>query len=328
LLVPSDESKYVIESFKLAESGLYKQTEIVEKLKQQGFKNATKNIVNRILRNPLYAGLIKSEWNPEYIKAIHLAIITEKTFFTVQNILDGKKPAIVQKTRNHPDFPLRNYIRCPECGEKLTGGWSKGRNAKYPYYHCRTKGCSLNIRKEVLENNFYNYLKTFQPDSNILELFEAIVLDVWKNKQAERSDEMEGYKKELKALNDKKDRMVELLVKGTLDDQTYKTKMTEIENEIITKKIEVNDTSIELNDIEACLNYCKFFLANIADLWFNADLNLKQRFQTLIFPDKIYINQESFRTTVICLIFKELQKNNADQYKMVAPSGFEPESPP
>ncbi len=328
IIEPSDESKYVIEAFEMAGSALYKQTDIVEKLKKIGFKRVSKNIVNRILRNPLYAGLIKVEWFPEFIPAIHKPIITKETFFNVQNILNGKKPSIVHKSRNHPDFPLRNYIRCPECGEKLTGGWSKGRNAKYPYYHCRTKGCSLNIRKEVLENNFYNYLKTFQPENDILELFEAIVIDVWKNRHEERIKEQKGYETELKNLKNKKDKLLELLIKGTLDDETYKTKVFEVDNEIMTKQIEVNDTGIEINDIEACLNYCKFFLRNIADLWLNADLNLKQRFQTLIFPDKIYINQDTFRTAVTALIFKELQVKNHPESLLVAPSGFEPESPP
>ena len=31
------------------------------------------------------------------------------------------------RQRNHPDLPLRGFVRCDVCGRPLTGSWSKGR---------------------------------------------------------------------------------------------------------------------------------------------------------------------------------------------------------
>ena len=88
----------------------------------------------------------------------------------------------------------------------------------------------------------------------------------------------------------------------------------------MVKQLELNENLIELNDVEACLNYCKFFLSNIANLWVNVDLNLKQRFQTLIFPEFIYYNGETFRTTATALISKQLQSKSFTGLRLGSPS--------
>ncbi len=325
LLIPSEESRFIIEAFDLAESGLHKQTEIVARLKKKGFNRITNGLLNRVLRNSLYTGLIKVDWFPEPIEAVHKPIISRNTFFKVQLLLNGKKRSITPKLRNHPDFPLRNFIRCPKCGQKLTGGWSTGRKkVRYPYYHCFSKGCSLNLKKKVLETKFYEYLKTFQPKEDMLNLFEATVMDVWETKQGDNFDEKMRLEKELNELIKTKDRVEVLMIKGTFNDETYKRRAEAVSNEIMVKQIELNEAKIELNDIEGCLNFAKYFLSNVADLWVNADLSMKQRFQTLIFPDKIYYEEETFRTTATALIFKQLQQKDTPESCLVAGIGFEP----
>lgn len=327
LLCPTDDAAYIKEIFQLAESGLFKQVDIAHKIKKQGFKRANKNVINRILTNPTYAGLLESSFHNELKDGIHQPIISKETFWKVQQILTGKRPSITPKNRNHPDFPLRRFIRCPKCDEKLTGSWSTGRKGiKYAYYHCRMKGCVLNVKKHELEDAFYNYLKTIQPKPEIIDLFNAIVLDVWKNKQSEQIKEEYRIDSELKILNQKKDRIDELMINGTFDEVTYKQKAEEIRNEILIKEIERNEVKIDLNDIEACLNYCKYFLSNVADLWAAGDLDLKQRFQALIFPEKIYYEKGTFRTTATALIFKQLQDETSLNSCLVAPTGFEPVS--
>ena len=135
LLVPSIESHFIIEAFDLFITGLYTQVDIVNMLRKKGFKRVTKGLLGRILHNPLYCGLIKMDWHPEYIIAKHKGIISQETFFKAHYLLTGKRPSITPKIRNHPDFPLRNFVRCPKCGQKLTAGWSTGRKkVKYAYY--------------------------------------------------------------------------------------------------------------------------------------------------------------------------------------------------
>ena len=324
-LVPTDESKFIVEAFKLAEKGLYKQTEIVSKLRTKGFKRVNKNNLNRILRNEVYAGLIKVSWFPDVKDAIHKPLVSKGTYFKVQLILDGKKPTITSRERNHPDFPLRNFIRCPKCEQKLTGGWSTGKmGVRYAYYHCRTKGCSLNIRKQDLETSFYEYLKRVQPRQDVMDLFGQIILDVWKSRQSVQIKEGQRLDEELKKLREKQDRNDELMIQGIFDEETYKRKSNEIKSEMLTTQMDLSDAKAEINDIEGCIQYCKYFISNIAELWLTSDHNLKQRFQILVFPQKIYYENKSFGTPVTALIFKYLHSKNCLQSYLVPPRGFEP----
>mgnify|MGYP000081783304 FL=1 len=316
ILKPTAESEYVIEAFKLAEKGFYMQTEIVEKLRRSGFKRVTKSLLNRILRNEKYAGLIKSKWFPDYIDAIHKPLISKETYFKVQMILDGKSKAITPRTRNHPDFPLRNFLRCPKCEQKLTGGWCTGRKGvKYGYYHCWTQGCSLNVTKRKLETSFYEYLKNIQPNHDILNLFEQIVMDVWKTKQSNQVKEECRFQNELKKLGEKQDRIDELMIQGVFDKEAYKRKSNGIKNEISSTQMNLYDSKTEINDIDGCLLYAKHFLSNLANIWLSADHNLKQRLQVLIFPEKTFYDNDIIRTTATALIFKHLRlKNRLESY--------------
>lgn len=325
ILVPTEESEIVKEAFKIAEKGLYLQTEIVQLLAMKGFK-ISKQKLNRILGNPLYAGFIKVAWYPDYIDAIHEPIISKETFFTVHRILKGEKPVIVPHLRNNPDFPLRNFVICSHCGRKLTGAWSRGKKGKkYPYYKCQTNGCSLNIRKQDLEKKFYEYLTDLQPIPEILELFEVVIKDIWETKQNDKEQDQKRHENQLTQLKEKKNRLVDLMIDGIFEKEVYETKFEEINEQIILKKLELSEASIDLYDVEAYIKYCKFFISNIANLWASADLNLKQKFQNLVFPQEIYFDKEQYRTPQLSHIFTFI-KNLTSESHLVEAAGLEPAS--
>ena len=307
------------------ETGSYKQTDVLAELKKQGLSKLTKTHLNKILRNHLYAGLINAAWLSAPIKAIHKPIISQETFFKVQAILAGRRPVIAPKTRNNPDFPLRNFVRCGKCGEKFTGGWSKGRGGRYPYYRCRGKNCSVkNIGKEILDEEFIKYLASIQPNEEIMELFNAVILDSRKEQQEENLKAKQRLEKEMKTLEERRNKIFDLMLDKTADRELCQKKTDEVKQEILIKKIELNETNIELDDVESCLTYCRFFLSNIARLWSDAPLDLRQRFQSLIFPEGITFDGKFFRTPKMSNVFNYLQPENLPQYPLAAPRGFEP----
>ena len=323
-LLPSEDAPFIQEAFQLAETGLYKQIHIAKELKRKGFERATANLINRILRNPLYAGIIRVKWFPEDIKALHQPLVSVETFTKVQLLLDGKRPFITPRTYNNPNFPLRNFVRCPKCGEKLTAGWSTGRNKKrYAYYHCRSGKCAVNVKRDTLEGRFIEYLKSVQPKEDVLALFKAITLDVWERIRADEVKERNRIEAELVGFGKERDRIEELKIKNVFDDATYQRRSAELTGRIDQKQAELEDTKIELcDDITGCLEYCGFFVSNVSNLWQDAGLDLKQRFQTIVFPDKIYFDGEKFGNTKTALIFKQLQQIQPSKSEVVAPWGF------
>jgi len=284
VLTPTQDGPFIAETFELLSKEVYAQTEIIKRMRRKGFKKLTKQTLCYILRNPLYAGLIKTEWLSDMVKGIHKPLIPEELFWRVQAILDGRKPAALPKLRNHPDFPLRNFLMCPLCQQKLTGSWSKGRAKRYAYYHCRTRGCSYRGIPKKEAEAFYAFLEDLRPSEAVLDLFTAIVLDVWNQKHAERLREQNHLEIDLRALENRKRRIEELVIQGTFNEQTYKEQVAILEQELIAKRVELNEAKIERNDAEGCLNYCRYWLTNLAKLWANGGVDLRQRFQTLVCP--------------------------------------------
>ena len=57
------------------------------------------------------------------------------------------------------------------------------------------------------------------------------------------------------------------MIQGTFNEETYKRKSDVIKSEMLTTKMDLSDAKTEINDIEGCLLYCKYFLSNLAELW-------------------------------------------------------------
>jgi site-specific DNA recombinase len=117
-------------------------------------------MVQRILRNPYYAGwIVYKRGTPDEakFKGRHPALIDQETFDKVQVLLDEKRIA-GERPRKRQHY-LRGSIFCAGCGSRLTYGISTGENGrKYPYYFCASRvnrtPCSerrANVRPEFIE---------------------------------------------------------------------------------------------------------------------------------------------------------------------------------
>src|SRR5262249_14052729 len=109
-----------------------------------------------MLRNRVYVGQVDVPDFNVSKRGDFEPLITERIFFRVQAILDGRYEATGPRQRNDPDFPLRGYVRCETCGKPLTASWSKGRSDYYAYYHyhCRGRCRAVNVSKTKLEELF------------------------------------------------------------------------------------------------------------------------------------------------------------------------------
>ena len=325
-LVPDKNSKLIERTFEYFNKGLYKQVEIINKLEKQGLKVISKQYLNKILRNPLYAGIISTGLVDEPVKGNFTPIISEKDFYTAQSILNSINTGVKKRLRENPDFPLRNLIMCSYCKAPLTGSWSTGRNRRYGYYHCRTKDCKFgNIKKDVLESQFIRTLKNLQPSDKIIELFNQVVIDVWKQKQKDKLELVKKLEIDIKKLKDKKKNIAEFVIKGTFDDETYKEFKNEIDGKIALKTMQLNELSVNYDDIGSCINHCTYFLSNIAKLWITSNINLKVKFQNIIFPEGAIYNNGTIDIDKISTIFKVLQVKDAEESTLVDHRGLEPQ---
>jgi uncharacterized coiled-coil protein SlyX len=141
------------------------------------------------------------------------------TFNQVQAIVSGRKPSITPEPRQDSAFPLRHFIKC---GGPLTASWSKGRSQRHAYYHCSHHCRGTTIPKRKLEQRFIDLLERMKPQENYLRMFNAVVMDVWRDKQSQNQDSAKAIERQLKNLEARKARLAESYVyERAVDQDTY-----------------------------------------------------------------------------------------------------------
>lgn len=152
-------------------TGRFTKQQILEQVTAAGLRNRrgqplSSQAIGMLLRNQLYAGTIDvREYGVRGQRGDFEPIITCELFDRAQTVLSGRLPSTAPKLRSHPDFPLRNFVRCVVCNRGLTGSWSKDRSDYYAHYHCRPGCRGVNVTKAKLESLFTDELARLQPSA-------------------------------------------------------------------------------------------------------------------------------------------------------------------
>ena len=331
-MVPDpDRAPLVAKAFELYATGQYSKQDVLKKVSILGLRTRKGRSVSaqsfdKLLRNPLYAGWISvKKWGAPK-RGCFEPLVSEELFNCVQGVLTGKRWSLVPHIRNHPDFPLRRSARCGICNKPLTGSWSKGRSKKYAYYRCPASHCrGVKVRKEIFEKLFVEFLGKLTPLPEYLKLFGAIVLDVWKEKQADGALESATLKDRLKNLEWREQELVDaLLYRKIIDKVLFDAQMAKLKEERTLIEMELYQLRLEELDVEALLSFSQYVLVNAARLWQEASLDQKQRLQKVLFPDGLSFGQGKFGTTRTSLLFKLLEAPTIEKTNLVSPTGFEP----
>ena len=325
-LKPTEDASIVKKVFADFISGK-KQYEIANDLSLSGV-NITKQHLNNMLRNPLYIGKLKTNFFDELITGLHEPIIDEITFYKAQEILNPSKKNTYNIKYNDL-FPLKKFLKCPDCNRYLAASFSKGRHKRYPYYHCTTKGCTYKpIRADYAEYLFLEYLKSFEMNKDFInDLFDN-AKEFLSGIQQDNKNLVAYIKKEITLLEEKKSKIEDFVLDGTFTKETYLKKSNEIESEIISKKIQFHDYEDQLLNVDELIGFGRQFFLNLSSFWIKLDTPRKRCLQEMLFSEGIYIENNKFRTANISPILsliegkKDLKKELASS--LAGERGFEP----
>jgi hypothetical protein len=139
-------------------------------------------MLHKLLRKTVYQGrVVVEDWGID-VAGDFEPLLDSETFLLAQAAITGKRPTVSRYQRNHPDFPLRRFVRCGLCSRPLTGAWSKGKRARYAYYNC--PGCRrINVPQQQFEARFVELLDRLRPRPEVLRLLSAAVLEGWTEEQ-------------------------------------------------------------------------------------------------------------------------------------------------
>lgn len=224
---------------------------------------------NRIFRQKFYMGILTSQTYPEEPKGQHVPMITEQQFYKVQAILDGRNPnkiALAKRNDSSEDFPLRRVIKCDKCDVGLTGAWSKGRNAKYPYYRCSGK-CSKSIKPVDLESVLVEDLKKVTPKEESLELFISFLYSTYHERLSRLKKVRSEAEREIAELKATRKMLVEKNLSGVYSDEIFREQNKAIEDKILKAQIAKDDSTIEKYNIDKVTSFIKTILADLGETY-------------------------------------------------------------
>ena len=307
--------------------------EVLRRLKACGFEAPgggvhTHKSLGRMLRNPLYAGRVEMpEWGVSRLGDFE-PLVREVTFDSVQARFNDQSGRKVPHAKDHPDFPLRRFVRCGRCkAQGLTASWVRGRSGRYGYYHCIH--CGLRAAKAVLESAFVGLLDELQPRREYVRLFSAVVLDVWRKREASARADRERDEAQVAALRAKLDRLAELLADGVLDAADYQRQRDRLRERIAVAETSREVATEEHLDVDAVLSFAEHVLTNAARLWEHASPEHKVRLQRVLFPEGLaWEASGKFETAPTSSAFTELRAIAGCRARLASPTGFEPVSPP
>jgi site-specific DNA recombinase len=321
----------VRKAFELYAAGQMKAA-ILETLVAQGLRSSqtgaglSAQTLDKMLRSPIYAGWIVSSWGIT-LRGKFQPIIDDDLLKQVQTRLSGGTvPTAREVHRLHSaDFPLRVFIKCAGCGEGITGSFATGRSNKYPYYFCRKPGCrAVKFSRDALHTAFHQLLYDLIPEMKFMALFEEIIIDVWRLKHAEREEMIVRLQHEKSKLEQRKQRLLDLMVDGTLTAPDYEKQVKRVGTTLTALEKEVPDELASAQELQCLVEFAEWMLNRVAGIWQSASLANKQRIQNAFFPQGLEVSAEGFGTVPSPLFFGQYTPIPIESEKVASPRGFEP----
>lgn len=325
----------VRQAFEMFAERIYSRKQVLDRVHALGLRTKKGRRVpsqtfSKMLRNPAYAGWVRvpswdfterGDWEP---------IVDQHTFDMVQLILDGKQTLNTPKLRNNPEFPLRHFVRCGQCGTPMTGSRSKGRNGYYPYYHCRKKECGkARAPKAIMEEGFLEMLDSVRPRRELVRLFRAIVKDVWEQRLGDGLRQGKLLEKRLQGLQGKRDKLVKAHVyKESIGPEDFQRQSSLLDDEMTEVRTQLHEVTRTDHDVERIMDFAEEVLVHGRQLWERYGLDQRQRFQQLVFPEGLEFDGGNYRTAPTCSMFTYLRQIGAAKDHLASPTGIEPVLPP
>ena len=243
-LVPDPLTKdQVIRIFNLYYEGNSYQTisNIYNKEKVFGKTNWSDGTILKILENEIYKGDFvhgKRTNNPTYYENVVEPIVSKELWEECQ--VQKKKNS--RNYKRDKDYLFLQKLKCPKCDRILGGNATRKKNGNvYYYYQCHN--CKISIKETEIEKEIKTLLIDILEYDNVVNEF---FLPVLKSKLDNPKEELE---KELKNLNNKKERIKNAYIDSIFTEEEYKKEKELIDNQIeyVNSKLLENEQVEQLN---------------------------------------------------------------------------------
>ena len=278
--------------------------QIHQEARKLGYKSKGRSVIKNLLTNPIYSGrqLVKP-WKDlpgGLFPAIHEPIIDLITWEQVQHKLRRPvRPGISVSEA----FPLRNVLHC-HCGRMLTGAPSRGKLGRYYNYYKGNCRCKTNINADKLHQQldevlYYLSLPEYLVDAIRDESTRQMDEQLEENKMILRDHlrRQQENEADIRSLEEK-------FIRQQVSFETYNRWHSDLINQRIYLKAKIDELATGENEIRFLLEKNLAQLQNMQELYHEASTIQKQNLLNLVFDNRLYYRNNTYRTPYIMPVFK------------------------
>ena len=302
-IIPGKDAELVKWGFEQLNTGNYHIAEVWKMLRQKGFR-MSRNGFFYLVRNPVYIGKVLI---PAYkdepamvVDGRHDALISERLFYEVQDVLDGKrKPRVPARISKLEAIPLRGFLLCPRCDRTLTGSGSNGNGGVYFYYHC-SGGCKERVKAPLVNEAFTKLLRSVSANEQTLQTWELVLTDTCNSSSVDSERELARVNGEIATVKKRLSHIQGLMMDAEIEASDYRVMKAKLEPEIAHLERDAERHSEAAGSVgrnkREIITYGFQFLRNLPELFTSADLEGKHRFLGSTFPEKMVFENGEVRT--------------------------------
>ncbi len=160
-----------------------------------------------------------------------------------------------------------------------------------------------------MEGEFEALLSDLSLKPGPLRLLREVTVDAWKKRHAEAEERRKAVERRVRAIREKKKRLLDKAVEGRITDEEYDEKLESLEAETDFGVGALIEAEVDERTMSADLAFAEKVLADLRLAWAQFGHEQRQRFQRLIFPEGLtYSKAEAgYGTPTIAPIFGQVR---------------------
>ncbi|GLU56183.1 hypothetical protein Dfri01_56440 [Dyadobacter frigoris] len=301
--------------------------------KKLGFNLKGNGSVQRILKNPIYRGLILvrayREFPEELVKGIHTPIIDETTWLRVQERFKPKRQN-VQITDN---LPLRGVLKC-HCGQFLTGAASRGAGGSYYFYYKCKKSGHNNIPATKAHEQFEEIMQQLSLSVKIAQKVKKASQQMFDEKVKDKKKMANQQKLELEEIDKKLRSLEEKWINNQIEFETYSHWQKSLSSQRRALKMKIDTFGHRSSEISDLFQQELNKFSELKSIYLKATTIQKHHLIKLVFDNRLYYKDGTYRTPFLTdllidnnlninkltgIIFEKKGENN-DVFSLRAPN--------
>jgi site-specific DNA recombinase len=237
VLEPDQQAPLVVWAFERYATGELSLATLTEALAEKGLRNRLGNppgisAIHRILRNPVYAGVVR--WRGVERDGTHQPLVSRELFDKVQGVLDAHSSG-GERSWKH-DHYLKGTLVCAECGSKLYYVVAK---ARFGYFRCvgrntgRTR-CSQGryIPATELEREVEALYEGVRIPPTLRKRLERVLRVEVAERERHRAEATEFLGRRLRQLANEREKLLRAYYADAIDLTTLKREQARIKAEV------------------------------------------------------------------------------------------------